>query len=267
MRSLMWALFVLVVIAGVVLLWPSRPLPPPTPPPQALRHPVPPPPAAVAPGPVPSPANDQERSALGLDRPLPALDASDERLTELLGQLWPGEQLGQFFLLDHFVQRLVLLVDSLPRDRLPASRLPTRPVSGSFLAAARDQELVIAPANSRRYTPWVTLAEAIDPQRAVAVYRYLYPLFQQAYRDLGYPRGQFNDRLLAVIDHLLETPELVGPVRLVRPKILYRFADPDLEARSAGQKILLRCGPQNAARLKAVLRNLRRALLAAPPAG
>ncbi|HYL23657.1 MAG TPA: DUF3014 domain-containing protein [Burkholderiales bacterium] len=45
--------------------------------------------------------------------------------------------------------------------------------------------------------------------------------------------------------------------------MLYEFADPDLETRSAGQKILLRMGPENAARVKAKLWEIRRELLAA----
>jgi hypothetical protein len=45
--------------------------------------------------------------------------------------------------------------------------------------------------------------------------------------------------------------------------VLYEFADPDLETRSAGQKIMLRMGPENAARVKAKLWQLRREILAA----
>jgi hypothetical protein len=39
--------------------------------------------------------------------------------------------------------------------------------------------------------------------------------------------------------------------------VFYEFADPELEARSAGQKILMRIGNENAARVKAKLRELR----------
>jgi DUF3014 family protein len=52
-------------------------------------------------------------------------------------------------------------------------------------------------------------------------------------------------------------------VKLLRPRVLFEFAEPDLETRSAGQKILLRMGPENAARVKAKLREIRRELLAA----
>jgi hypothetical protein len=71
-----------------------------------------------------------------------------------------------------------------------------------------------------------------------------------------------------VIDNLLDTPEMVGPVKVKRIQIpvaggaprdssLFAFADPALEARSAGQKILLRMGPENAAKLKAKLLEIR----------
>ncbi|HQU43635.1 MAG TPA: DUF3014 domain-containing protein, partial [Pirellulales bacterium] len=40
----------------------------------------------------------------------------------------------------------------------------------------------------------------------------------------------FNDRLVSVIDHLLAAPEPAGPVALVQPKIIYKFADPQLES-------------------------------------
>jgi hypothetical protein len=91
---------------------------------------------------------------------------------------------------------------------------------------------------------------------------YLYPLFQQAFVELGYPDGYFNDRLIEVIDHLLEAPEPKGPVKLVSPKVLYEFADPELERLSSGQKMMIRVGPENEARLKAKLREIRAAVAA-----
>jgi hypothetical protein len=89
------------------------------------------------------------------------------------------------------------------------------------------------------------------------LYRQFYPLFQRAYEDLGYPKAYFNDRLIAVIDHLLAAPRTPALVKLTQPKVLYEFADPELQSRSSGQKILLRMGNENAARVKAKLRELR----------
>ena len=98
--------------------------------------------------------------------------------------------------------------------------------------------------------------EAVEAKRLVAAYAHYYPLFQVAYQELGYPNRYFNDRLVEAIDDLLAAPDVAAP-RLVQPKVLYQFADADLEARSAGQKMMIRMGPGNAARVKAKLRAIR----------
>ena len=56
---------------------------------------------------------------------------------------------------------------------------------------------------------------------------------------------------------MLAAPEMPAGVKLVQPKVFYQFSDPDLEKRSAGQKIMMRIGNDNAARVKAKLRDIR----------
>jgi hypothetical protein len=106
----------------------------------------------------------------------------------------------------------------------------------------------------------------VDAKKTVALYVRLYPLFQQAYQELGYPKGYFNDRLVEVIDHLLAAPALPAPAALVRPKVFYLYADAELESRSAGHKILMRIGNENAARIKSKLREIRAELTRHGPA-
>jgi Protein of unknown function (DUF3014) len=71
--------------------------------------------------------------------------------------------------------------------------------------------------------------------------------------------------VIVVIDHLLAAPEPVAPIELAQPKVMYQFADPALEERSAGQKIMMRTGLDNELRLKAKLREIRKALVADAP--
>ncbi|MEO9078801.1 MAG: DUF3014 domain-containing protein [Rhodanobacter sp.] len=101
------------------------------------------------------------------------------------------------------------------------------------------------------------MVEQVDPAALVARYVHMYPLFQQAYRQLGYPKGYFNDRLIVVIDNLLAAPEPAQSPALQRSKSFYIYADPDLEALSSGQRLLLRTGPANEAKIKAKLRTIR----------
>jgi len=256
MKKLMIGLAFLLLLLVAVTVWHTyRPAPPPTPP-VVERHPAPEPevrfPVAES-----APRIETSRPGLDLEQELPDLNRSDERMREILDWLLPKRQLEEFFILEHFIQRFVLMVDSLPRRELPANRLPTRPMAGKFLTTGGEGNLSIDPANYRRYLPLIRLAEALDAKQAVAVYVHLYPLFQEAYVNLGYPHGYFNDRLVDVIDHLLATPVVADPIRLVQPKIYYQFADPGLEELSAGRKLLIRSGPENAARLKELLRQYR----------
>jgi hypothetical protein len=69
-----------------------------------------------------------------------------------------------------------------------------------------------------------------------------------------------------VIDHLLATPDVTGPIKLTQPSVMYEFADPKLENLSAGQKALIRMGKANAAVIKTKLRELRVAVANKKPA-
>ena len=141
--------------------------------------------------------------------------------------------------------------------------MPLNSVPGAFVTAGAGDGRTLAPANATRYAPYVRAMEAVPARALVSSYVQAYPLFQRAYEELGYPGKYFNDRLLEAIDDLLAAPETTAPVKLMQPKVLYEFADPDLETRSAGQKIMIRMGTDNALRVKAKLREIRQELAAA----
>src|SRR4029453_11559109 len=130
-----------------------------------------------------------------------------------------------------------------------------------FAVDTDDGRTLIGRGNTARYAPYLRTLQALDTPPLVAFYVRNYPAFQRAYRDLGYPNGYFNDRLVDVIDHLLATPEVADPATLLQPRVLYEYANPDLEGRSAGQKALLRMGPENARHVKAKLKEIRAALV------
>ena len=198
------------------------------------------------------------------EKPLPPLNASDDAMKEALAGLLGEPSLLELLHLDAFVRRVVATIDNLPRKKLAPRLMPVKPAAGPFLTAGNDGTLVLNPQNYARYSAYVRLLDAIDSRKLVALYTRYYPLFQQAYWDLGYPGAYFNDRLVEVIDDVLIAPEVEGPIKLVRPKIYYRYADPELEALPAGQKILVRIGPENAAKVKAKLREIRSELVKAP---
>ncbi|EJE52502.1 Protein of unknown function (DUF3014) [Acidovorax sp. CF316] len=238
------------------------------------------PPEAAAPASAPVAAASEPAGPQNLIDPLapaeaatlPDLAESDaavaQALTELLGQ----PSVGSFLQLDGFVRRAVATVDNLPRAQAPSRMWPVQLAPRRFSVEGvpgTHGQLAIAGGNAGRYSAFVAFAEAIPVDQAVALYARLYPLFQQAYEELGYPGKYFNDRLVAVLDHLLKTPEPTGPllveltevkgeVTSTRPWVRYEFVDPQLQGLSSGQKMLVRMGPENEKRLKARLAEFRK---------
>lgn len=216
------------------------------------------------------PVEDIETAAeASAPEPLPALDESDATVSARLADLIGRDKVLQLLQADGFVRRVVATVDNLPRQRAPTAAWPVNPTPQRFTTqAGEDGTTTIHLDNSQRYAPLVQMVEVVDTGKAVAVYRTLYPLFQQAYEELGFPGRYFNDRLVQVLDHLIATPvqngplavtlvEVKGEVPSTRPWVRYEFADPALESLSAGRKMLIRTGPENHRRLQAKLVDIR----------
>jgi hypothetical protein len=253
----------LAVIAAVYYYWTQgeREAPPPqTPPPAAETEPSPSPAEPEIRYPIESVESQEPEQEKA--EPLPPLRASDQALQAAAEKLVDPKTLARLFHLNNIVRRFVVTVEELPRRKIGQRYNLAKPVAGHFVAGGKNDDAFLDPANYRRYAPYVALAEAVDTQQLVAVYVHFYPLFQEEYKQLGYPKRYFNDRLVETIDDLLAAPEIAGKIKLVQPRVMYEFADPALERLSAGQKIMIRMGPENAARIKAKLRELRSAIAA-----
>jgi len=193
-------------------------------------------------------------------------------LVELLGQ----SAVTRFVQSEDFSRRLVVTVDNLARAHAAPRLWPVNPTPGRFSVTGNGELRTIAPENAGRYTPLVSLITQVDARQAAALYARMYPQLQKAYEEQGYPGRYFNDRVIEVIDHLLETPEppaagplmqlteVKGSVPSTQPWLRYEFADPDLQSLSSGQRILLRVGPTHRQALKGKLAELRKLIARAP---
>ena len=260
---------VLLLIAGGGLWWwkHQHVQPPPAPPAPVVAPPAPaPPPPPAEPAirhPIPS-ASDRGG--------LPSLDQSDHYIHNALVELLGRRAVSTFLRLEGAAHRFVATATNLATDDASASLWPVATTPGHFQTETRDGALVIAASNADRYVPFVQFAAGIDAGRAARLYFRLYPLLQRAYEDLGYPGKYLNDRVVEVIDNLLATPKVTGPIRVKRVGAdasaggpgLYLYEDATLESATAGQKILLRVGSDNASRLLAKLTEFRGQIAAGP---
>jgi len=276
MKALIAVLVVIAVALGV-MWWRETQQPPATTPPIQPMQSAPP--AASAPASAASaaiefpigPAESASQAAFAVPAPENTDAAVQANLVDLVGQ----QGVLGFLQLDGFVRRVVATVDNLDRQHAPARLWPVNPTPGQFTVSGPDGQKHIDPDNGLRYAPFVQFVETVDMTRAAALYRWMYPLFQRSYEELGYPGRYFNDRLVKVIDHLLRTPtpplpvavtllEIKGPYASERPWVHYEYADPALKQASAGQKLLMRMGPVNQRRLQAKLAEFRKALAQTP---
>lgn len=259
-RRFVIAIVVLLLVVGAVWWWLHRPKQVVAEPVQSM--PVQSEPVAVTePGEIQHPLEPVEEQPADT-QDTPAVDP-DTLAASALREVFAGK-LADWVIPDNLMRRLVATVDNLshngrvePLRPLRAPPTPFAVTRETLDAAAGTERITIAPTNAARYDGIVGLLANVDAATAVAAYRRIYPQLQQAYEDLGYPGRYFNDRVVEVIDHLLATPEPEGPILLEQPKVLYRFADADLESRSAGQKLLLRIGVDHERTVKNKLREIR----------
>ncbi len=250
-------LFFVVLVAGVLLFawllrdkWlpgPEEPVPAGMPAETEAEEPAGP----LHPIEAPSPIELDGRPT----RPLPTLDDSDGFFLLETGQVF-GSDVEALLIRDGIIDRFVATVDNLSRKHVPEKIRPVAALSSEFVTEGSGP-IVLSEENFRRYDALVAQVAAADLDAVADMYRRYYPLFQKSYEQLGYPNAYFNDRLIEVIDLVLETPEPTGPIALIQPNVLYEFIDPALEELAAGQKLVLRIGPEHSATIKGVLRELR----------
>lgn len=224
--------------------------------------------------PVPVPSPDDKAGEADADKPatvaapspvlpaiLPPVEQSDKSIEDALANLKLKKSLFRLVLLENFIQRFVTTIDNLPEKRLPRAHLPLIPPKGRFIVAGTAEAPQTSSRNLARYNNHVQLLESLDQDLVLKIYVYFYPLFQTAYDQLGYRNAYFNDRLVFVIDHLLETPQPSEPILLSQPSVLYVYANPLLEKLSAGQKTLLRIGPAHRQKVIKILKSYREKLV------
>lgn len=251
-KNILIAVSVVIILGGLAYFYLQQNQPAPEP----VKEQAPPTPL---PPPKPEVSKVIETPAAPLK--LPALAESDSFVIKALAALISNESLMKLFHTERVIHNMVATIDNLTSRRLPTSVTPLERPAGKFVTAGKENNLTISPRNADRYTPYVNIAEAVNAKKLVELYVRLYPLFQEAYEKLGYPNKYFNDRLIETLDNLLAAPDIKEPVKLVQPNVFYLFADPDLEERSIGQRILMRTGNKSEAIIKGKLREVKQELL------
>lgn len=230
---------------------------------QVLPPPVaePEPPVETAePEPAPEPEPEPE--------PLPTLADSDDKVSELAQSLSPEGDLQSLLTSENVLLKFVRTAIAMDEGNVVKDYRPVVSPQPSFLIQLIDEPLDeevgqryrIDPDNYERYTVYVDTLDTLDKTRLAKLFHQYYPVLDEAYQQYGVDRGGLLNVTLGAIDEILEAPTIPGTSPLVQPKVFYQFQGEGEEQLPAASKLLYRMGPDNAARLKDNLRELKAAL-------
>ncbi|GAB2873979.1 DUF3014 domain-containing protein [Microbulbifer echini] len=197
--------------------------------------------------------------------PPPPLNESDKAAYDDLESLAPDNALSRWLVTDEVIRKWVAAANSGSRGDLIHKHRPLKTIRGPIVVSGSSIEgYQLSPDNYRRYDQPVRLFALMNTDTAVGLYQYWYPRLAQAYSELGIRNKTFHQVVLEAIDKVLAAPEVEGPIKLVRPSVYYKFADPKLEKLPGVQKLMIRMGPDNATRVKEKLKELKEKLEAMP---
>lgn len=186
---------------------------------------------------------------------LPSLNDSDGFVLEGLRALQNGAALVRVLADEQLIRSVVVFVDNISRGEFPQTSLPYKRIEQEMSVRNIDENLFVMEASSHdRFNQLIDTFVAVDTEQAMILYRTLQPLFQQAYAEIGSRNVNFDDTLRSAINSLLRSPNIEGPYQLVKPSVMFLYADANLENMEEMQKQLIRIGPENTEKLKAKLR-------------
>lgn len=198
---------------------------------------------------------------------LPELDASDAFVRRVVAGLSSHPEWAAWLATDTLVHRFVGAVVTVGAGRSPRSELGFMEPEGEFAVRRPEGRVLVDSVSYARYDLPAAVFVSLDTGGTARLYRRLHPLFEEAYRDMGFRETPFDAALARAVETLLAVPVPEEPVELVPAGAEgYEFRDPELESLSPAQKHLLRMGPDNVRRVQRKLRELAAALDLPTPA-
>ena len=204
---------------------------------------------------------------------LPSLDESDEWLKVKLPEITWRKELLTLIIDEDMIRRFVVFTDNFSQGIvayehspfiLPNVKFLPETDSVSFQTVNQDKAssegaLQVKQnvwkwneGSSKRFSLYIDLLRSMDSENLVQWYFDVKPLIDEAYSELGY-EDDFTNTLQDAITRVLDMELPKSSMALIQPSVMYKFANPQLEALSDSDKLLLRLGKDNLLVIKSVL--------------
>jgi len=214
-----------------------------------------------APEPEPEPQPEPQKNLVSKPPELPGLDNSDDFVRERLLLINSKKEFSNWVKADDLVRRSASYLDGLSNGVMLSKIFPLTPPEGAFTTHKSDGSIWLNAGNYERYNRTINAIANTDMASIAKMFHFSRPLLEAAFAEMGYNPRQMDGIVLQAIDVILAAPIIVEPIKLTRESVVYKFADPALEALPPLQKQLLRIGPNNTKHLQKQAYALQQALL------
>lgn len=275
MKPYLIAAAALIVLLVIVMLWPAADEPAPVQPEPVAVTPsmpeAPPEPEAELPEPeLFEPPQRPAEVVIGEETEAPQplepvveveqdlpLDVSDVAIKAAVVQAIRSPQISRLLVDDGLLQKFVINVNNLANEEITLKDNVLVAPTQSFSVYNQADRVWIDRSSFQRYNPYVDAIESVSVDDLLEVYETYKPTLIEKFAEIARPGDELDETLMRAIDELLDTPLVPVPIEVYSESVMYKFADPKIEALSEPQKQMIRMGPDNMRRLKDVLRDLK----------
>ena len=206
-----------------------------------------------------TPTTTEVTSVIPVEEPekLPSLDKSDPFIEEEFDGLVNGMNIDNLLVTKNIARQVAVFVDNLALGDIVRNSSPLNGPNQGFAAVDISEKTYLDPNSYYRYDIYANLLTQLNTENLLKTYKQIYPLFEQAFGELGYSNISFNQRVKQSIREILEAPIIEEPIELSSISVNYQFSDPKLEELPAAQKLMIRMGPENTKKIKKVLSSIK----------
>lgn len=191
---------------------------------------------------------------------LPPLPETDAIVRQLVVKLSSHPKVLAWLATNGLIQNFAVATLNVSEGKTPVMHLRALAPQAKFSVLQTDRGFVVDPRSYRRYDDFAAAVSGLDAAGTARLYLTLKPRITDAYRELGYPEGDFDRVLEGALKPLVNTPAIDSNAVLREKVLSYQFVDPQIEELSPAQKQLLRMGPDNMRRVQDKLREIARLL-------
>jgi hypothetical protein len=211
-------------------------------------------PQKAEPAPVPA---DIAPAPVAEEPPAVSPAEGDALLKELFGHLSP--QLSAW-LEKGLIRPLAAAINLVADGESPAPVVPFLAPQGEFKIRKQRRKLYLDPKSYARYDAVVRVATRVDGASAARAYIKVKPFLEAAFAEVADPGRTLDEAVQQSIERFLSVKVPRGKIELKPEGLVYAYADPKLEEKTAAEKQLMRMGPKNVRAIQKRLREFQAAL-------